>query len=76
MHSIILTLTDPEPGSTVVAFLWKAILGPSMHHFSPSRLKEAAAMDPQQRGILETAYRALENAGIPMEKIPGSKTTV
>ncbi|QSZ30461.1 hypothetical protein DSL72_000015 [Monilinia vaccinii-corymbosi] len=38
--------------------------------------KEAAAMDPQQRGILETAYRALENAGIPMEKISGSKTSV
>ncbi|TGO19730.1 hypothetical protein BPAE_0335g00010 [Botrytis paeoniae] len=38
--------------------------------------KEAAAMDPQQRGILETAYRALENAGIPMEIISGSKTSV
>ncbi|MCJ1379111.1 hypothetical protein MMC17_002211 [Xylographa soralifera] len=32
--------------------------------------------DPQQRWLLETAYRALENAGIPMENIVGSNTSV
>ena len=53
---------------------------------------EAACMDPQQRLLLETTYRALENgkflvpavskklssslAGIPMEKIIKSKTSV
>ncbi|CAG7934385.1 unnamed protein product [Penicillium olsonii] len=37
---------------------------------------EAEGMDPQQRIILETAYQALENAGIPMEKISGSQTCV
>ncbi|KAF2468466.1 reducing type I polyketide synthase [Lindgomyces ingoldianus] len=37
---------------------------------------EAAAMDVQQRTLLETAYRALENAGIPLEKANGSKTSV
>ncbi|PGH23855.1 hypothetical protein AJ80_02103 [Polytolypa hystricis UAMH7299] len=37
---------------------------------------EAAGLDPQQRILLETAYGALENAGIPMEKIFGSKTCV
>ncbi|KAK0513792.1 hypothetical protein JMJ35_003514 [Cladonia borealis] len=37
---------------------------------------EAACMDPQQRRLLETSYRALENAGMPMEKVAGSKTSV
>ncbi|GIJ99437.1 type I iterative polyketide synthase [Aspergillus viridinutans] len=37
---------------------------------------EAEAMDPQQRMVLETVYRALENAGLPMEKVAGSKTSV
>ncbi|KAH7330434.1 reducing type I polyketide synthase [Rhexocercosporidium sp. MPI-PUGE-AT-0058] len=37
---------------------------------------EAATMDPLQRGVLETTYRALENAGIPLETIKGSKTSV
>ncbi|KAK4200731.1 thiolase-like protein [Triangularia verruculosa] len=37
---------------------------------------EAAAMDPMQRWLLEAAYRALENAGIPMEVISGSSTAV
>lgn len=33
-------------------------------------------MDPQQRWLLETAYRALENAGIPVEKVAGTQTSV
>ncbi|ORX94601.1 hypothetical protein BCR34DRAFT_608222 [Clohesyomyces aquaticus] len=37
---------------------------------------EAAAMDPQQRMMLETCYLALENAGVPMEKAAGSRTAV
>ncbi|KAG7103603.1 Highly reducing polyketide synthase alt5 like protein [Verticillium longisporum] len=37
---------------------------------------EAAGMDPQQRGLLESTYRALENAGQPLEKVTGSKTGV
>ncbi|KAL4970542.1 type I polyketide synthase [Aspergillus stella-maris] len=37
---------------------------------------EAEAMDPQQRLVLETSYRALENAGITMEKLSRSKTCV
>ncbi|RYP40552.1 hypothetical protein DL768_010620 [Monosporascus sp. mg162] len=38
--------------------------------------KEAAAMDPQQRMVLETSYRAFENAGFPIEQVRGSKTAV
>jgi acyl transferase domain-containing protein len=37
---------------------------------------EAEALDPQHRFTLETAYRALESAGIPIEQISGSKTSV
>ncbi|PYH88109.1 hypothetical protein BO71DRAFT_489013 [Aspergillus ellipticus CBS 707.79] len=37
---------------------------------------EAQAMDPQNRLLLEAAYRALENAGIPMEQANGTKTGV
>ncbi|KAI0469826.1 polyketide synthase [Xylariaceae sp. FL0804] len=36
---------------------------------------EAAAMDPQPRWALETAYHALET-GIPIEKLRGSRTSV
>ncbi|GKZ24448.1 type I Iterative Polyketide synthase (PKS) [Aspergillus brasiliensis] len=37
---------------------------------------EACAMDPQARLLLETAYRALENAGMPMEAVTGTQTAV
>ncbi|KAB5578099.1 polyketide synthase [Coniochaeta sp. 2T2.1] len=37
---------------------------------------EAACMDPQQRGLLECVYRALENAGIPLSNAVGSDTSV
>ncbi|KAI1299034.1 hypothetical protein F5Y03DRAFT_254380 [Xylaria venustula] len=37
---------------------------------------EAECMDPQHRCLLETSYHALENAGIPIEKAAGSKTSV
>ncbi|KUJ19541.1 reducing type I polyketide synthase [Mollisia scopiformis] len=37
---------------------------------------EAATLDPQQRSLLETTYRALENAGIPMESVKRSKISV
>ena len=38
--------------------------------------KEATVMDPQQRMALEMSYKALENAGVPAEKIKGSNTAV
>ncbi|GLB22767.1 type I Iterative Polyketide synthase (PKS) [Aspergillus tubingensis] len=37
---------------------------------------DAKAMDPQQRLALETVYRALENAGLPIEQVACSKTSV
>ncbi|GME50746.1 hypothetical protein HK57_00312 [Neofusicoccum parvum] len=38
--------------------------------------KEAAGMDPMQRKLLEVAYEAFENAGIPMESLPRTQTGV
>ncbi|KAL2759081.1 hypothetical protein ACRALDRAFT_1040872 [Sodiomyces alcalophilus JCM 7366] len=37
---------------------------------------EAACMDPQHRRMLETAYHALEDAGIPISQCNGSDTSV
>ena len=37
---------------------------------------EATAMDPVQRSLLETAYTAFENAGIPLDKLSGFNTSV
>ncbi|KAJ6784445.1 hypothetical protein PWT90_10163 [Aphanocladium album] len=37
---------------------------------------EANAMDPQQRGLLESVYRAMDNAGIPLDKAAGTQTGV
>ncbi|KAI0382791.1 putative polyketide synthase [Hypomontagnella monticulosa] len=36
---------------------------------------EATGMDPQQRMMMESAYEAVENAGIPMENLSGSNTS-
>lgn len=37
---------------------------------------EAEAMDPQQKLLLECTYKALEDAGVPVEVISGTKTGV
>lgn len=37
---------------------------------------EMEQMDPQHKMLLQCTYRALENAGMPMEKANGSRTGV
>lgn len=37
---------------------------------------EASAIDPQHRILLEVAYEAIENAGIPLQNIQGTDTAV
>src|SRR5258707_5162810 len=67
---------DPEPGTpgkTVSrrgAFLADvAAFDAGFFGISP---REAAVMDPQHRLLLENAWRALEDAGVPPRRPPGS----
>ena len=46
------------------------------HAFFHTTPVEAIAMDPQQRMLLEVAYEAVENAGIPLDDFIGSDTAV
>lgn len=46
------------------------------HKFFGISEAEANFMDPQQKLLLHCSHRALENSGIPMEKVSGSRTGV
>ncbi|KAG9276475.1 hypothetical protein AMEX_G8790 [Astyanax mexicanus] len=46
------------------------------HKFFGISEDEANFMDPQQKLLLHCSYRALEDSGIPMEKVSGSRTGV
>jgi acyl transferase domain-containing protein len=46
---------------------------PSFFNITP---REAEALDPQQRGLLEVTYEGIESAGYGIEKLRGSDTSV
>lgn len=46
------------------------------HRFFGITEAEADFMDPQQKLLLQCTYRALEDAGMAMESISGSRTGV
>ena len=55
-------------------FLRQDVAAFDTNFFSISE-SEASAMDPQARIMLEIAYEAFENAGLPLEKIAGTDTS-
>lgn len=46
------------------------------HNFFGIAEAEADVMDPQHKLLLQCTFRALEDAGVPMEGISGSRTGV
>jgi len=70
---------DPDkPGKVYVnrgAFLRETVTGfdPTFFGISP---REAAAIDPQQRLLMEVTYEAVEDAGLRLEDLRGSATGV
>ncbi|HBL10886.1 MAG TPA: short-chain dehydrogenase [Cyanobacteria bacterium UBA11162] len=71
---------DPEPGKPgKMSSRWGGFLervdqfDPSFFGISP---REVERMDPQQRLVLEVAWEALENAGLPADQISGTQTGV
>src|SRR5882672_2780368 len=72
---------DPDPhapGKTQVrraAFLKEDIFSFDPDPFGISS-KEADQLDPQQRLLLEVTWEALEDAGIPADRVRGSNTAV
>ncbi|XP_073343919.1 phenolphthiocerol/phthiocerol polyketide synthase subunit C [Pagrus major] len=68
---------DSKPGKSRTA---KAALIDGFNEFDHKFFgisdSEVEQMDPQHKQLLQCAYRALENAGIPMEKASGTRTGV
>ncbi|XXG95636.1 hypothetical protein Hte_001904 [Hypoxylon texense] len=54
----------------------KADLGLFDANFFSLTPTEASALDPMQRILLETTYKAFENAGIRLEDVKGSQSSV
>ncbi len=71
-----------HPGRTAVgkSYTWSAGLIDGVDRFEPAFFgispREAAQMDPQQRLMLELAWHAVEDAGIPASRLAGSETGV
>ena len=71
---------DPEPGVPGRSVCkWGAFLddvGGFDSEFFGINEREATALDPQHRLLLETSWEAIEHAGIPPEALTGSLTGV
>ena len=71
---------DPDPAKPgKVSSRWGGYVG-NIDQFDADFFgispREAARIDPQHRMLLEIAYEAMEDAGLPSEQLAGSKTGV
>ncbi|MFT4975455.1 MAG: acyl transferase domain-containing protein, partial [Myxococcota bacterium] len=73
-------LYDPSPGTPGKIVTREGGFIEGAYDFAPDFFgvgtKEALAMDPQHRLLIETAWEALEHAGIPPRSVRGSATGV
>ncbi|MGW0966443.1 SDR family NAD(P)-dependent oxidoreductase [Streptomyces sp. NPDC002516] len=71
---------DPDPEATGKAYTLRGGFLAGIDRFDAAFFgispREAAAMDPQQRVLLETGWEAIERAGIVPEALNGSRTGV
>ncbi|XP_048049011.1 highly reducing polyketide synthase frbB-like [Megalobrama amblycephala] len=71
---------DPNESKAGKTYTAKAALIDSLNEFDNKFFgitdAESISMDPQHKLLLQCAYRALEDAGIPMEKASGTRTGV
>ncbi|HEY1794715.1 MAG TPA: SDR family NAD(P)-dependent oxidoreductase [Stellaceae bacterium] len=70
----------PGRGATGKSYTWAAGLIDGIDRFEPAFFgispREAAQMDPQQRLMLELAWHAVEDAGIPASRLAGTEMGV
>ncbi|RVE59074.1 hypothetical protein OJAV_G00200680 [Oryzias javanicus] len=71
---------DPDGTKVGKSCTEKAALVDGFNHFDNKYFDisdiEAEQMDPQHKQLLQCVYRALEDAGLPMEKASGTRTGV
>lgn len=71
---------DPDPGVPGKAYVIDGGFVDGVEEFDPVPFRvspaEAVGMDPQQRLALETAWSALENAGIAPDSLAGTRTGI
>ncbi|KAK8135399.1 PKSKA1 [Apiospora sp. TS-2023a] len=62
--------TMPSPGGMLLRDVNLTAFDASFFNIGHA---EAAVMDPQQRQLLEVTYECLENSGVPLEKLRGTR---
>ncbi len=71
---------DPDPDAPGKAYTKRGAFLGSIDAFDSKFFgispREAAGMDPQQRLLLEVVWEALEDAGVPAERLRGTATGV
>jgi phthiocerol/phenolphthiocerol synthesis type-I polyketide synthase C len=73
-------LRHPKPGTKGKSYTFAAGVIDDVWDFDPDPFgiapREAAQMDPQQRILLQVAYEAIEDAGLPFDELAGRNVGV